>query len=176
MKYFAYGSNMSLDRMHLRVPSAAQIGAFCLEGYELKFHKVGQDGSGKCDALFTGNTKHHVFGVLYEICSSDKLSLDQAEDLGIGYAEKMVTVENSAGQEVQAFTYTALIIKAGLMPFSWYKEHVIIGANEAQLPKGYQATIATVETLADPNIERSLAQSSIHEGVPVDDVSTNTGA
>lgn len=56
MKYFAYGSNMSLLRLWQRVPSAVRIGVFTLQGHQLRFHKLGKDGSGKCDAYQTNNT------------------------------------------------------------------------------------------------------------------------
>ncbi len=48
MKYFAYGSNMSLARLKGRVPSAKRLGMFCLRNHQLAFHKISKkDGSAK---------------------------------------------------------------------------------------------------------------------------------
>jgi len=41
MKYFAYGSNMSLLRLRARVPSAERIGMFTLVEHALRFHTNG---------------------------------------------------------------------------------------------------------------------------------------
>ena len=42
VKYFAYGSNMSLVRLRERVPSAERLGVFILAEYQLRFHKFHQ--------------------------------------------------------------------------------------------------------------------------------------
>jgi len=107
MKYFAYGSNMSLTRLRERVPSAMVLGTFSLRDHELRFHKHGKDDSGKCDVFFTGDNFHVVFGVLYEIAMSEKSVLDRAEGLGSGYEEKEVIVTDSRGVSERAVTYYA---------------------------------------------------------------------
>jgi hypothetical protein len=56
MLYFAYGSNMSVSRLVARTPSAQPLGRCALRGHQLRFHKVGGDGSAKCDAFHTGNS------------------------------------------------------------------------------------------------------------------------
>jgi len=40
LRYFAYGSNMSLARLRRRVPSARRIAVATLPGYRLRFHKI----------------------------------------------------------------------------------------------------------------------------------------
>ena len=65
---FSYGSNMLVRRLQERAPSARVIATGVLTGHALRWHKVGQDHSGKCDALATGNDNDVVYGVLYEIC------------------------------------------------------------------------------------------------------------
>ena len=59
--YFAYGSNMSSRRLKNRVESANVISTGILEKYKLKFHKISEDGSGKCDAFFTDNHDYITF-------------------------------------------------------------------------------------------------------------------
>lgn len=77
MRYFSYGSNMSLPRLRARAPSAQFVAVARLPGQLLKFHKVGKDGTGKCDALFTGNRSDRVLGVVYDIAVTDKARLDE---------------------------------------------------------------------------------------------------
>ena len=67
-KYFAYGSNMSIARLRARVPGAERTGVFTLHEHALRFHKLSRnDGSGKCDAFYTGNASDRVVGALVEL-------------------------------------------------------------------------------------------------------------
>jgi len=163
MKYFAYGSNMSLRRMQQRVPSARSIGTYRLERHDLRFHKIGQDGSGKCDAFFTDDPADTVLGVLYEIAVAEKLVLDKAEDLGVGYGEKRIRVVDENCRVETCSTYYALLIETSLLPFHWYRDHVLIGAREAVLPIEYIGKIETIETIDDPDAGRARVQRSIHK-------------
>jgi gamma-glutamylcyclotransferase len=70
---------MSLQRLRERLPGAEHLESHTLIFHDLRFHKIGQDGSGKCDALFTRNPDEVIMGVLYEISSSDKRTLDKIE-------------------------------------------------------------------------------------------------
>ena len=45
MKYFAYGSNMSLARLQERVPSARKLEIVTLKNHQLRFNMSGTDGS-----------------------------------------------------------------------------------------------------------------------------------
>ena len=75
--YFAYGSNMYAPRMRERIQSAEIQDIAVLEDYRLRFHKRGQDGSGKCDIVKSPG--HNVFGVLYAVSPGALLYLDQIE-------------------------------------------------------------------------------------------------
>lgn len=163
MYYFAYGSNMSLARLRARVPSASRVGLYQLYEHELRFHKDGWDHSAKCDALFTGNRQHLVYGALFSIEPTDKPALDQAEGLGCGYEVKMVTVCNDNGQSVEAYTYFATHIDKSLQPYSWYLNHVLIGAREIQVPEWYLQQLAATPSIADPDPDRELAQRAIYQ-------------
>tara|TARA_Y100001960_G_C14705095_1_gene843876 strand:+ start:326 stop:748 length:423 start_codon:yes stop_codon:yes gene_type:complete len=127
MTYFTYGSNISSRRLRERVPSARPIGRAKLAGYSLAWHKIGRDGSGKCDVVEAGGGDH-VWGVLYRMDPAERHLLDRAEDLGHGYEEKIVdVVVEGDEQPVRAFTYRALQIDSGLRPSSWYNKHVLTG-------------------------------------------------
>jgi hypothetical protein len=75
LKYFAYGSNMLTERLRRRVPSTKPIGPARLDGFELRFHKRGADGSAKCDVVAGGDGSVH--GVLFKICAEERYLLDR---------------------------------------------------------------------------------------------------
>ena len=100
--YFAYGSNMARERMKARVPSAQFLFVASLPGYTLKFHKPGKiDGTGKCDAAFTGKSNDRVLGALYSIRTSQLPELDRIEGLGHGYARKTCIGEHVVWRVIQ---------------------------------------------------------------------------
>ena len=128
---------MSLRRLQQRVPGVRRLGPARLHAHQLRFHKVGRDGSGKCDAFFTGGSADLVHGVLYHIEHAEKDSLE-------------------------AVTYVATRIAGDLRPFEWYLNHVLVGAREAALPTPYIADIQRVDAIPDPNRKRHAREISIH--------------
>ncbi|NHI02216.1 gamma-glutamylcyclotransferase family protein [Oceanimonas sp. MB9] len=162
MHYFAYGSNMSLARMRARVPSARVIAVARLGGHRLMFHKVGKDGSGKCDILKTGDQNDLVYGVVYNIAPAEKPWLDRVEGLGAGYDEKPVRVMTQAGVELIAVSYVATHIDARLTPYSWYKDHVLHGAGEHGLPADYIRVLELVRANEDPDRDRHKREISLY--------------
>ena len=166
MLYFAYGSNISISRLTERVPSAVSLGCHSLKEHDLRFHKVSLDGSGKCDAYFTSNAADIIYGVLFKIDPTEKPALDKIEGLGYGYEVKEVTVSTMDGWLIQATTYVAIKIDQTLKPYSWYKNHFLIGAREALLPVDYiQTKMQTVETIEDKDRERDATQRAIHKKI-----------
>ncbi|MBW0145900.1 gamma-glutamylcyclotransferase family protein [Marinobacter arenosus] len=163
MRYFAYGSNMSLLRLRERVPGAERKGMFTLVGHSLRFHKSSEkDGSAKCDALFTGKADDCVIGALFEIPEGEKGPLDRAEGLGFGYQEKLVTVIDDQGNSLEAFTYYATNIDPTLLPYSWYLHHVIHGARETGVPADYLDAISATQSQEDPDRERDARERAIY--------------
>ncbi|GAA3529263.1 gamma-glutamylcyclotransferase family protein [Zobellella aerophila] len=162
MKYFAYGSNMSLARLRERVPSARKMGTYTLRRHVLRFHKRSRDGSAKCDAYATNEDGDYVLGVLFDISEADKKALDGAEGLGRGYNEKKVIVVGQDGSVVLAITYYATHIDDALAPYCWYKTHVLLGAREAGLPTAYIRQIEAVAALEDPDRERERRELAIY--------------
>ena len=161
--YFAYGSNMALERLRSRVPSAERICCGFLSGHRLKFHKRGRtDGSGKCDAEHTGNPSDKVHGVLYSIRNDELPLLDKVEGHGYGYERRIVKVTSGTYEVLDAETYIATDIDPRLRPFDWYKEHVLRGARAADLPADYIASIDAVIADADPDNERRMRELVIY--------------
>ena len=162
MLYFSYGSNMSVRRLQSRVSSARFTTTASLHKYDLRFHKKSDDGSGKCDAYATGNSEDIVWGVVFEINESEKSILDKKESLGRGYNEKDVQLITPSGEIIVAFTYYAIRIAQKLKPYSWYLQHVLVGAEENGLPGGYVEKIKRIESINDPVAGRHEREMAIY--------------
>lgn len=159
--YFAYGSNMSSRRLQARVPSATLVSKASLRGHQLRFHKHSlDDHSAKCDAYRTGEPDHRVLGVLFEFDQSEQAYLDRCE--GEGYKVVRVEVETEDGDFVQALSYLAVLIKPGLKPYPWYKQHVLNGAREHALPAEYIAMIEAEPTQQDNDEARSQHEMALY--------------
>ena len=158
--YFSYGSNMSTPRLVDRgVRSAKAIAVARLERHRLKFQKKSIDGSGKCDIEFTDHPSDVVYGVVFQILASEKTEIDKLEGLGKGYNEKSVSIIGQNGEPVNAVTYYATNIDLSLKPYHWYKEHVLHGAKQHNLPAAYIKEIEAVESIPDPNSTRHKKES-----------------
>jgi gamma-glutamylcyclotransferase len=160
--YFAYGSNMSSRRLVARVPDARSLGTGVLRGHELRFHKRSRDGSGKCDAHQVDRDDARVIGVLFKVSPEGKTVLDRIEGLGAGYEEKVVTVSMPDGNLTMAHTYYATDIADGLLPYCWYRHHVLAGAREFGLPADYVQSIARVPHVSDDDAGRRTREMSIY--------------
>jgi hypothetical protein len=152
--YFAYGSNMSVRRLAERLPSAKVAATGFVMGYKLAFDKVSKDGSGKCDCEHTGMDDDRVYGVIFAVAPGERAALDGFEGAGKGYEPLMIRVETAAGG-LYALTYVATKKQAGLQPYQWYKQHVLVGAREADLPKDYVRAIEAVVAIDDPDLARA---------------------
>lgn len=162
MFYFAYGSNLSTVRMRKRVPSSRLITTGLLRRHRLVFHKIGQDGSAKCDAWYSGTREDYTLGVVYRIDPSQKPLLDAAEGLGNGYMIRVVDIMMHSGRELSAFLYAATCIDPDRKPFDWYKEHVLSGMREHNFPGHYLAAVEEIAAIADPDYARSARELLIY--------------
>ena len=123
---------------------------------------LGKDGTGKCDAHFTGNSDDVMWGVLFNICETQKPILDTFESLGVGYNIKQIDVIGDQGNIEQAFMYQAIRIEPQAKPLCWYKQHVLFGANLLELPQHYIKSIESFETIKDHNQIRRIKELSIY--------------
>ncbi len=157
INYFAYGSNMFTARLRFRVPICEFVSIARLPQYQLRFHKRRRDGSSKCDAFYTGEELDTLWGVVFNIATSEKTKLDRVEGLGGGYNAGSVSVVTPSGKYLEAATYLAdsTSIAQGLTPYTWYKEFVDRGASEHGLPEDYVAgAIRPTKSIPDPNPQR----------------------
>ena len=160
--YFAYGSNMSSPRLLQRLPQARYTGLARLSQHRLSFRKNDAGLSAKCDIQLTGRVADQVIGVIYDISFEDKQLLDQVEGLGTGYDEKTVELTTESGRTLFAVTYCAIDIDENLIPFHWYKQHVLRGAIEHNFPSEYIKLIETIPSKPDPDERRNLRELAIY--------------
>ena len=160
---FAYGSNMLLRRLQARVPSARMIGAGWLAGHRLCWDKQGRDGSGKCDAAYTGVPADIVWGVLYSLDIGEKPILDGYEGLHQGYDEKQVAIVAPQGT-LSAQIYYATARDQRLLPYDWYKAFVLAGARENRLPPEYIAFLEATACIPDADQARAALNANILAG------------
>ena len=159
MLYFAYGSNMSAARLTSRIPSARLVHIAALTWHELRFHKIGRDGTGKCDAFHTGKEADSIMGAVYKIDPAAKEILDGIEKW---YEPKEVEVVTAIGEKVRAFTYCAVRINEELRPYDWYMHHVVAGANEHGFSEDYIEQVKAIEVIEDTDLSRREMELSVY--------------
>jgi hypothetical protein len=160
--YYAYGSNMCINRLQARISSCKVLAVGVLKEYALRFHKRSMDGSGKCNAFYTGNIADKVIGVIFLIVETEKPKLDRIEGLGNGYNEISVELETGIGV-IKACTYIAetSFIDDGLLPYTWYKDFVLEGARQHRLDGKYIAILESTQTWSDPDPKREARERSL---------------
>lgn len=153
--YFAYGSNLHPVRLSERIESAQLITGTQLSGYQLKFHKQGQDDSAKCNLLHTKITSDTVYGAIYTLASQHKYLLDEFEGKGAGYDDQQIEVSHGR-RSIRCFTYIAQqeYIVESLKPYHWYKQLVIEGAKYLCFPGTYVRSIEEIDSRHDPDTTR----------------------
>ncbi len=168
MKIFAYGSNMNINRLKERVPSATKICNASVDGYKFSFNKRSNvDGSAKGNIEFTSNNEDKVWGVIFEIDEADKSGLDKVEGLGKGYNEQQIDLLDDKGNTIKAQVYMAdaASINNEVLPLDWYKAFVVTGAEQNDLPADYTEKLKNTTAKADKNVERSEKQQAILKGI-----------
>lgn len=134
---------------------------------------LSDDGSGKCDAYYTGNEDDVVYGVAYEIDDGEKPLLDLAESLGECYELKTVSlqveiptdyfIQNYQQDQFYASMYYGIRLSTGLIPYDWYLKHVVTGAVENQLPAAYIVKLQEIKSESDQDSSRAEEQFMVHQ-------------
>lgn len=143
--YFAYGSNMATSQMQKRISSAKTLNTGYIRGWKVICNKRSKDGSGKANIV--QQNEHCTWGVVYEIDTEDVLKLDRFEG---GYNRVTVFVTIDDESSVSAETYISEDIIEEPVAFDWYKELIIIGAEEHGLPPAYVDTLREIRSRPDP--------------------------
>ncbi len=163
--YFAYGSNLHPLRLRQRVPSSRPLGVASLPGHQLRFHKNGRDGSGKCNVLRSDDPTQRVLGAIYAMHPGERHLLDAAEGLGNGYRLAGERLQLDGGScEVFFYVAEAAHIDDDLLPWCWYLDLVLHGARAHDLPAEYIAALARQPYRDDPDHERRELHRRILRG------------
>jgi hypothetical protein len=149
--YFAYGSNLLIQRLTARCPTARPLGPATLSGHRVEFAKLSSvDGSGKATILpQEGRTAH---GVLFELALSDLEALDLIEGVGHGYHRLDRVGVQLDGETIGASTYIASAPTGPIRPLDWYLALILAGAHQHALPgdvhRDFRAQPFTTDTEA----------------------------
>ncbi len=157
IRYLAYGSNLYPPRLAARLEKISIVGVVALPGWSLRFHKLGADGSGKCDLFRTPDDI--AFGAVYEISSADRARLDRIEGVGHGYHGDLIDVTGHG--KVYVYRAERSYVDASLEPFDWYHEFVLAGARYHALPPDYIGRIQGVRPIRDSDDRRRAENLAI---------------
>ncbi|MEW6519284.1 MAG: gamma-glutamylcyclotransferase family protein [Thermodesulfobacteriota bacterium] len=155
MKYFAYGSNMLAERLRARI-TAENPTRYSLECHRLRFHKRSSDCSGKCNVICTGQASDVVHGVIFDVPEDQIPELDKYEGVRCGYLRKQCRfliegVEN----DLLIYVADADHIDDALVPYRWYLDLVLSGAEQNGLPSDYISGLRAMPFTSDPKPDRS---------------------
>lgn len=145
IRYLAYGSNLYPPRIGERLGGIRALGTAALPGWSLRFHKLGADGSGKCDLVAAPDEL--AFGAVYEISLADRARLDRIEGVGHGYFGALIDVAEFG--ELYVYRAQPSHIDSDLEPFDWYHDFVLAGARHHAFPRDYIERIQRVGVIRD---------------------------
>ena len=140
--YFAYGSNMDSAQMRSRVPDARPLGRVRLAGYRFRCNKIGRDGSAKANVEVA--VGHEVWGVLFELSDEGLVALDRYEG---GYRRAEATVWREEAPVAGVHVYVSTRTSAELWPTRAYRERMIRGALEHELPEACLGTLRALRVV-----------------------------
>lgn len=139
--YVAYGSNMNLEQMAYRCPTATIVGVCNIPGYKLEFRGIPEHSF----ATITPKEKAKTPGLLWEIKPYDEQRLDLYEGFPRQYRKEIIKVK--IGRKVyNAMVYIMNGDRAITPPSDFYYETIKIGYDELGIDDGPLAK-AYIETL-----------------------------
>ena len=125
--YFAYGSNMNLQRMMDRSAYFTQRKRGILHGHRLVFNKISGKYPGHGVANVVAERGYDVVGILYEVDRPGIEALDGFEGVRGGhYIRTEMMVQLNDGTAVNAYVYVAHpdMVEDGLTPHEDYFNHL----------------------------------------------------
>ena len=129
VRYFAYGSNMNVERMRERGMQFEMVVDARLHGFELQFHKTSRKHPDVGHANVAYAPGATVEGVLYELSGPEEITrMDPFESAPVNYSREVVQVVTPHGT-LSSWTYFAnpAVLQPGLKPPRSYLEHLLAG-------------------------------------------------
>jgi len=143
LNYFAFGSNMSAQRMHERLGWSPPRSGAILPDYEMVFNKHSNDG-GKANIMYSPGDL--VEGIFYYMNEEDLLTLDKYEGVAAKqYKRHEIEVLNNNKHFLAAVTYKALYTGKVSAPTEEYLGYILEG--KEFLSPGYYAKLKSTKTL-----------------------------
>lgn len=144
---------MLSSRITARCSSAKVIGIASVPSYVLEFSKKSIDGSGKATLIHSaGDIK--TPGVLFEIETGERETLDKFEGAGKGYDRLDEFRVIMSDEFVTATTYLASARQSDLIPFDWYLSLLVAGALEHELGNAHVDHLRKIACIPDQNKTR----------------------
>ncbi|XP_005076857.1 gamma-glutamylcyclotransferase isoform X1 [Mesocricetus auratus] len=146
--YFAYGSNLLTERIHLRNPSAVFCCVARLQDFKLDFGnfqgKTSERWHGGIATIFQ-SPGDEVWGVVWKMNKSNLSSLDEQEGVKSGvYVVIEIKVSTQEGKEITCRSYLMTNYESA-PPSPQYKKVICMGAEENGLPLEYQEKLKAIE-------------------------------
>jgi hypothetical protein len=123
--YFAYGSNLHIDQMRWRCPTAIPRGPAILRGHRLTFRGVAD-----LEVARRGVAR----GGLWSITAADLAALDRYEGYPSLYRRFVLEVEDQDGRARKAIVYLMVDRAEQMLPSRGYLETIVEGYLAFQLP------------------------------------------
>ncbi|WP_339787992.1 gamma-glutamylcyclotransferase family protein [Tissierella sp.] len=119
--YVAYGSNLNVEQMKYRCPTAKVYGKGMLQGYRLLF----KGSLGNAYLTIEQKIGEEVPVIIWGIGPKDELSLDRYEGYPSFYYKENLEVELETGEAVEAMVYIMTSLRTRLsLPSKAYYEAV----------------------------------------------------
>jgi hypothetical protein len=154
--YFAFGSNLSHERLRSHCPSARFLAPARLDDHRLAFTIESRNTwhGGVADVLPSEGDA--VWGALWLINGDDSQALDEYEGVlrdPSAYERYVVTVETEQGDRITCRSYRVVSPNLhGFAPSPAFKATLLTGARECALPDAY---IAMLDAIADNGYQGS---------------------
>ncbi|XP_011305035.1 gamma-glutamylcyclotransferase-like [Fopius arisanus] len=145
--YFAYGSNLLAERIHINNPTAVRKGVGLLENYRLDFSGYARRWRG-APATIVPDNQAHVWGAIWEIDKSNLPDLDRQEGVDVNhYFSLDVDVKSPDGKIFKCRVYQQCNnpkesldvsnLPSDRQPSYSYLSTIIAGAQESGIPSDY---------------------------------------
>ena len=143
LNYFAFGSNMSAQRMHERLGWSPSRSGAILNDFEMVFNKHSNDG-GKANIMYSPGDL--VEGILYSVNEKDLVVLDKYEGVAADqYKRYEIKVQNKNKKSILAVAYKALNTGKVSAPTEVYLNYILEG--KEFLSPEYYKKLKSTETL-----------------------------
>jgi gamma-glutamylcyclotransferase len=138
--YFAYGANMNHRHMKEKCAGSRFLKKAFLEGHKFVYDGYSDYMRRRSLANIIDHVGGVVWGALYEVEESDIKSLDASEAHPSSFEKKTATVKDEGGKKYEAIVYYRKYRELGA-PSKEYRQTVIQGAKDCNLPKDYALKI-----------------------------------